>query len=65
MGFEFIPLGDIQDDPEAIVARIRSIADQDTDMLDSVNTNIVVQEEDDDLLWRNKVIPRSRHGHPH
>jgi hypothetical protein len=63
---KFIPLDDLGDDADAIVARIKAVADEDKAMLDSVNTNFAVQEEDDDLPWHRKVTRRLRgEGNPH
>lgn len=63
---QFIPLDDLGDDPEGIVARIKAIADQDQAMLNSVTDNFAVQEEDDALPWRQKVTRRLRgEGSPH
>lgn len=60
---EFIPLQDLGDDADAIVARIKAIAGEDHDMLKSASDNLVVEQEDEGRMsiWR-KVIPRSRRG---
>jgi hypothetical protein len=63
---DFIPLADLGDDADAIVARIRSIADQDKAVLDSVTDNLAVQDEADQLPWHNKVVRSLRgQGSPH
>ena len=49
MGFEFIPLGDIQDDPDAIVARLRSVAGQD-DEPDKADYEAAAVEDTDALV---------------
>lgn len=63
MGLEFIPLDDLGDDADAIVARIRFIADEDKAMLDSASDNLAARDEE--LFPRKDDRSIHRHGSPH
>jgi hypothetical protein len=62
---DFVPLDDIKDDPDAIVARLKGLANADKDMLKSAHDNQAVADEDTYVSIWKRVIPRSRHGSPH
>lgn len=60
---DFVPLDDIKDDPDAIVARLKAIADQDTDILDSASANLTARDEA--LFPQKDDRSIHRHGNPH
>jgi hypothetical protein len=66
MGLEFIPLADIQDDPDAIVARIKAIAGEDQDMLKTAHDNLAVADADMHVaIWKKATRRLRGEGSPH